>query len=382
MRDVVVLAGSIAQRPRRGGHAWVFLQYLLGFRRLGYDVLFLDRLSPAMLGSTDDWPPRRESECVKWLIDVMRAHGLEDSFSLLLADDYGHTVGVGREQVAERLRESAFLLDVMGFLGDEELLAAASRRVFLDIDPGFPQMWRELGLHDALSDHDAYATVGLRVGKEDSVVPTCGIDWVTTPQPVVLEEWSPQMGGSAYTSVASWRGPFEPVEYHGERYGLRAHQMRRFVSLPATTGLELELAIDIDAGDADDAALLREGGWRLTDPGEVAGTTTTYRDYIRRSRGEIGVAKDMYVRSRGGWLSDRSLCYLATGKPVLAQATGFEREVETGDGLLSFETPEQAADGLEQIERRYEHHCRAARELALERFDSDRVLSRLAEAVA
>ena len=381
MRDVVVVAGSIAQRPRRGGHAWVFLQYLLGFRRLGYDVLFVDRLSPAM-SPGDDWPPSRDSKPVKWLFDVMGSHGLEDSFSLLLDDGSADTVGLDRDRVAERLRESAFLLDVMGFLDDEELLASASRRVFLDIDPGFPQMWRELGLHDALGDHDAYATVGLRVGKDYSTVPTCGIDWIATPQPVVLDEWSPHPGGDAYTSVASWRGPFEPIEYQGQRYGLRAHQMRRFAGLPSATGFDLELAIDIDGSDAADATLLREGGWRLADPGAVAGTVTSYRDYIRGSRGELGVAKDMYVRSRGGWLSDRSLCYMASGKPVVAQATGFELEVETGNGLLSFETPEQAAACLEQVERRYEHHCRAARELAAERFDSDRVLSRLVDAVA
>jgi hypothetical protein len=381
MRDVVVVAGSVAQRPGRGGHAWVLLQYLLGFRRLGYDVLFLDRLSPAMLGPDESWPPGPANRCVSWLSDVMGAFGLEASFSLLLADD-GGTVGVPRVQVLERLRESTFLLDVMGFLGDEELLAAASRRVFLDIDPGFPQMWRELGLHDAFGGHDAHATVGLRVGMDDSAVPTCGIDWFATPQPVVLDEWSPRSGGDAYTSVASWRGPFEPVDYRGERYGLRVHQLRRFAELPAATGLGLELALDIDPADAADATLLRDGGWQLVDPEQVAGTVASYRDYLRGSRGEVCVAKDMYVRSRGGWLSDRSLCYLASGKPVLAQATGFEREVPTGEGLLSFETPEQAAAGLEQIERRYERHCRAARELAVERFDSDRVLRRLAEAVA
>lgn len=382
MAESVVVAGSVAQRPGRGGHAWVFLQYLLGFRRLGYDVLFVDRLTPDMLGADARWPPAADSRHVEWLADTLGAHGLEGSFSLLLGEDGRDTVGVPRARVLERLREAAFVLDVMGFLGDEELLGAASRRVFLDIDPGFPQMWSDLGLHDAFGSHDAYATVGLRVGQADCAVPTCGIDWIPTPQPVVLEQWPRHAGGDAYTSVASWRGPFEPVDHGGERYGLRAHQMRRFADLPAVSGIELELAIDIDPADSADATLLREGGWRLVDPAEVAGTVTSYRDYVRGSRGEIGVAKDMYVRSRGGWLSDRSLCYLASGKPVLAQATGFEREVETGDGLLAFETPEQAAAGLEQVEGRYEHHCRAARELAEERFDSDRVLSRLAEAVA
>lgn len=380
MGEFVAVAGSLAQRPGRGGHAWVFLQYLLGFRQLGFEVLFLDRLSPEMFPAEETWPPTGP---VTWLQETMGAHGLEDSYALLLdGDGVRDTVGVPRAEVIERLRKSVLLIDVMGFLGDEELLAAAPRRVFLDIDPGFPQMWQKLGLHRSFGDHDAYATVGLRVGMADSLVPTCGIEWTRTLQPVVLEKWPVTPPGSAYTSVATWRGPFEPIEFGGERYGLRAHQMRRFAELPAATGLPLELALEIDEADRGDAELLRNGGWSLASPRDVAGTPEDYRRYVQGSRGEVGIAKDMYVRSRGGWLSDRSLCYLASGKPVLAQATGFEREIETGAGLLAFETPEDAAAGLEEIEANYDRHSEAARELAAERFGSDRVLSELMEAVA
>jgi hypothetical protein len=379
MSEVVAVAGSVAQRPARGGHAWVLLQYLLGFRRLGYEVVFLDRLSADMIDPGVAGP----SAGVNWLHDVMRFHGLEDRYALLLEDGEGRQiVGLGWESVLERLRSSVLLLDVMGFLDDEELLAAAPRRVFLDIDPGFPQMWQEQGLHDSFGCHDAYATVGLRVGEEDSDVPTCGVEWIRTPPPVVLEAWPVTPPGRAYTGVASWRGPFGPVDFEGLRYGLRVHQMRRFAALPAAVDPPLELALDIDAADAADAALLREGGWRLVSPRAVAGTVEGYRRYVQGSRGELGVAKDMYVRSRGGWLSDRSVCYLASGKPVLAQATGFERAIETGVGLLAFGSPEEAADGLERIESDYAAHSAAARELAAARFDSDRVLGALIEATA
>ncbi|HEV2728233.1 MAG TPA: hypothetical protein VGV34_08050, partial [Solirubrobacterales bacterium] len=183
------------------------------------------------------------------------------------------------------------------------------------------------------------------------------------------------------TSVGSWRGPFEPIEFRGERYGLRAHQLRRFARLPSATEVPLELALDIDAADHGDEELLREGGWRLVPPAQVAATPDDYRRYVQNSRGEVGVAKDIYVRSRGGWLSDRSLCYLASGKPVLAQATGFELEVETGTGLLAFAEPEEAMAGLEEVERAYDRHSAAARELARERFGSDRVLGELLEAL-
>jgi hypothetical protein len=380
MPELVAVAGSLAQRPDRGGHAWVFLQYLLGFRRLGYEVLFVDRLSEEMFPPEESWPPQA---AVGWLQEVMGGHGLDGDYCLLLEGSASpDSVGLSREEAIERLRRSTMLLDVMGFLGDEELLAAAPRRVFLDIDPGFPQMWQELGLHRSFGDHDAYATVGLRVGKEGSRVPTCGVEWVPTPQPVVLEEWPTTPPGRSYTSVATWRGPFEPVDFEGERYGLRAHQMRRFAELPAATGAPLELALEIDPADAADAELLRRGGWNLVPPAAVAGSTEDYRRYVQGSRGEVGVAKDMYVRSRGGWLSDRSLCYLAAGKPVAAQATGFELEIETGAGLIAFDSPEDAAAALAEIEADYDRHSEAARELAAERFDSDRVLTDLLEAVA
>jgi hypothetical protein len=379
MRETVVVAGSVAQRPGRGGHAWVLLQYLLGFRRLGYEVLFLDRLSREMLPPGAEWPPPRE---VEWLRSTMAAQGLESDWCLLLDDrEAGLAVGLSRREALARVRRATVLIDVMGFLADEEMLAAASRHVFLDIDPGFPQMWQELGLHRSFGEHDAYATVGLRVGLEGSSVPTCGVEWVRTPQPIVLGEWPATPGGRAYTSVATWRGPFEPIDFAGERYGLRAHQMRAFAGLPAATGVEMELALDIDEADAADADLLREGGWRLVPP-ERAATAADYRGYVQASRAEVGVAKDIYVRSRGGWLSDRSLCYLASGKPVIAQATGFEREVETGAGLLCFADLEEATAAVAEVEGAYERHSAAARELAGTRFDSDRVLPALLEAVA
>jgi len=376
--DLIAVSGSIAQRPGRGGHAWVFLQYLLGFRALGYEVLFLDRLTPAM-SAGENWPPQRS---LRWLDEVMRPHGLGGDYCLLLGEDGSETAGLPRAEALARVRRSTLLIDVMGFLGDEELLAAAPRTAYLDIDPGFPQMWQELGLHRSFGDHDAYATVGLRVGKKGSLIPTCGVEWQPTPQPVVLEQWPATEPGQAYTSVGSWRGPFEPVEFGGERFGLRAHQLRRFAELPAAVEVPLELALDIDAADAADAEALRAGGWQLVDPEQVAAGTDDYRRYLQNSRAEMGVAKDIYVRSRGGWLSDRSLCYLASGKPVLAQATGYELEVETGAGLLSFSAPAEAAAGIEEIEGDYEGHSAAARELARERFGSDRVLTDLLEALA
>ena len=381
-RGTVVVAGSVAQRPGNGGHVWVFLQYLLGFRRLGFDVLFLDRLEPAMCVDDAGRPsPPEGSANMRFLARVLDAFRLGDRYSVFWAGG-AETLGLPREQVLERVGRSALVLNVNGFFDDEEVLSRTALRVFLDIDPGFMHMWRALGLHDAFTGHDAYVTIGESVGSPECTIPTGGIDWITTPQPVVLEHWPRAAGsGRAFTSVGSWRGPFAPVEYEGETYGLRAHEFRRFAELPRMVAAPFEIALDIDEADARDVELLRTGGWTLRAPREVAADPWAYRDYVQSSSAELMVAKNMYVRSRSGWFSDRSICYLASGRPVLAQDTGFTRHHPAGEGLLAFSTVEEAAEGAARIAAGYEQHARAARALAEERFDSDRVLPKLLEAL-
>jgi hypothetical protein len=267
----------------------------------------------------------------------------------------------------------------MGFLDDEEVLGQAQRRVFVDTDPGFGQMWQALGQAEPFRGHDAYVTIGENIGRPECTIPTLGIDWITTPQPVVLEQWPPQPNGSdgAFTSIGAWRGPYDPIEYDGVTYGLRVHEFRRFLELPRRTGHAFELALDIDPGEMRDLEALRGHGWRLVDPGEVASGPFAYREYIGRSKAEIMVAKGIYVQSRGGWFSERSICYLASGKPVLAQDTGFGDRYPTDEGLVAFRTLDEAVAGVEDISRDYARHSRAARAIAEEYFDSDKVLARL-----
>jgi hypothetical protein len=290
---------------------------------------------------------------------------------------------VPRDAALAFVRDAELLLDVMGFCDDEELLGAARRTAFLDTDPGFAQMWQDLGLADVLGRHDEYVTIGERIGARDCTVPTCGLRWITTPQPVALDAW-PVAGETrrGFTSVASWRGAYGPVDHGGRRYGLRVHQFRRFARLPRMAGGRFELALDIHPADAADAELLRDGGWSLVDPHRVAATPGAYRHYLQRSEGEVMVAKGMYVDSRSGWVSERSLCYLASGRPVVAQDTGFSECHPVGEGLLAFTTAEEAVDAVAAIRADPARHRRAARELAEERFGSDRVLSRLLAEVA
>lgn len=389
MRPMLVVAGSLAQRRTYGGHAWALLQYVLGFRRLGWTVLFLDRLTPEMCeGGVGSSGSLRSAPETRRFVELMEAFGLEGAFSLDLGPGQ-EPVGLRREEVLRRIAESTLVLNVMGFLVDEEILARARRLVFLDIDPGFGQMWRELGLCDLFAGHDAFVTVGGNVGRPGCGVPTCGLSWITIRPPVVLDFWPPaELAGERFTTVASWRGPYAPVEYQGRTYGLRVHEFRKFASVPHRTGLPFQVALDIDPRETADIRRLVAGGWSIEDPVQVAGDPWAYRDYIRGSRAEFMVAKSMYVRTSSGWFSDRTACYLASGKPALVQDTGLDGaaasdgRIEAGEGLLLFRTLEEAAWGAREIAGNWERHSRAARALAVEHLDSDKVLDRLLERVA
>jgi hypothetical protein len=251
--------------------------------------------------------------------------------------------------------------------------------VFLDIDPGFGQMWCELGLFDLFQGHDAFVTVGQNVGHPDCLVPTCGRQWITTLPPVVLEHWPAQAAASTdtITTVASWRGAYGPIDYGDRTYGLRVHEFRKFVELPLQCDHRFELALNIHEADGSDRQRLVEHGWSLADPRVSAGDVWSYRRYIQRSLAEFSVAKNMYVVTRSGWFSDRSACYLASGRPVIAQDTGFSAGLPIGSGLLAFDTLEQARDATEAIASDIDHHRQQARAIAEEFLDSDIVLSAL-----
>jgi hypothetical protein len=344
----------------------VFGQWFLGLRDLGFDVFFIDYEDEGSLLHPD---ARRK------LSSTLAGFGMAESYALLTPT--GSTAGRSRADAIEAVREASLLINVMGFVRDDEVLAAAPRRVFLDIDPGYGQMWRELGLADVLAGHEAFVTIGENVGSTTSAVPSAGVRWHTTRQPVVLDEWPLTQSGTAWTSVATWRGPWGTLEYEGRTYGSRVHEFRKFAGVPKKVPIRFELALDIHADESRDLDLLRRGGWTLVDPAHVAGTPCDYRTFVQRSRAEFSVAKNMYVDTRGGWFSDRSACYLASGKPVLAQDTGFSEVLPTGEGLLAFSTPDEAVAGIEAIEGDYERHSRAARDIAEEYFDSDRVLGTL-----
>jgi hypothetical protein len=182
-----------------------------------------------------------------------------------------------------------------------------------------------------------------------------------------------------FTTIANWRGPFGPVEYDGRTYGLKVHEFRKFIDLPSRSEQVFEIALDIHRADSADRDALEDAGWRLVDPQAVARRPEAFREYVQRSGAEFSVAQGVYVDTRCGWFSDRTIRYLAAGKPALVQDTGFTETMRTGEGLVAFNTLEEAVAGAESISARYEEHCEAAHSLAEEEFAAERVLARFCE---
>jgi hypothetical protein len=338
---------------------------MLGFRALGWDPLLIDWL--------DDPRAPESAAAVAALAATMADLGLD---WVMLGPDGAAAAGMTPHELDRRIDASELLVNVMGYL-PPEVSGRFPLRVFLDIDPGFGQMWKALGLADMFAGHDRFVSVGVNVGTDGCSVPELGLDWVATLPPVAVDHWAFAPGGADVTSVIAWRGPFQPIEYDGRRYGLRAHEFRRFLGLPERTAAHFRVALDIDPADESDRAQLTAHGWELLAPQRVAGDPFAYRDFIQGSSAELCVAKEMYVATSGGWFSDRSACYLASGKPVLAQDTGFASALPTGDGLLAFTDPDEAAAGIEAILGDHGRHARAARNLAEEHLAADRVVTRL-----
>ena len=362
----ILVSGMMAGDPRQGGATWAVLQYLLGFRRLGHEVFFVE---PVKTMSADS---------VAYFQEVARGFGLVRNAALLRAGTH-ETVGLDYGELRDAARRCDVLFNVSGMLADPALIEPVARRVYLDLDPAFIQIWHaEYGIDMRFDAHTHFATVGLALGSASCPVPTCGREWLTTLQPVVLDEW-PRANGietDAFTTVGNWRG-YGSVEFRGEHYGQRAHSMRGFFELPRRTTERLAPALAIHPAEEKDLAALAANGWTLLDPAEVAATPARYRAFVSGSKGEFGIAKSGYVASRCGWFSDRSVCYLASGRPVLAQDTGFADFLPTGEGLFAFDSVDTAVTGIDAINRDYTRHSRAARALAETHFDSDKVLARL-----
>jgi hypothetical protein len=355
------------------------LQYLLGFRRLGHTIHFVEPVPPAALrpaGTSLD-----ASINAAYFRQVAADFGLEQS-ALMLAGTR-QTVGLSYGELCRVAGRADLLINISGMLTDAELLGPIPLRVYLDLDPGFIQLWHAVqGIDLRFAGHHRFVTIGQAIGQPDCPVPTCDLSWITTPQPVVLSHW-PVAGPIVHdglTTVGNWRG-YGSIEHQGVFYGQKAHSLRPLMNLPSGTREKFSLAMAIHPQEKKDLQALSVNGWHLLDPAEVADTPERYQQFIQGSKAEFGIAKSGYVVARCGWFSDRSVCYLASGRPVVAQETGFSRFLPTGAGLFPFETTDDVLAAIEAINSDYSYHSRAARAIAEEYFDSGRVLGRLLQKI-
>jgi hypothetical protein len=379
-QPAILFSGMIAADPFQGGATWAVLQYLLGFRQLGSDITFVEPLNPAQLrphGTSFE-----DSDNARYFRDVMRKFGLADRAALLLAGS-NQTIGLSYDEVHRRAARCDVLFNISGMLQDPALLEKVPRRVYLDLDPAFVQLWQsvcKIDMHFAAHTH--FVTVAQAIGSSECPVPTCDRDWLTTFQPVVLEQWpvAKSTTHNALTTVGNWRG-YGSIEHEGRHYGQKAHSLRNFFELPKLTTEKFVLALGIHPEEKKDVQALRANHWEVLDPIELVGSPGRYREFIQGSKAEFGIAKSGYVVSRCGWFSDRSACYLASGRPVIAQDTGFDRFLPTGEGLFAFATMDEVLSAIGEMNRDYPRHRRAARALAEQYFDSRNVLTRLLDIV-
>jgi hypothetical protein len=375
-----ILVLHLAGQYPLGGIGWQAIHHVVGLARLGHDVYFVD--------DTGAWAydPRVKSlvkDCaysVEFLRRTMERFGLGDRWAYvdgIRRDCYG----LSATRLAELYREADALVNVCGAARLREEHVRCPVRVYVQTDPVHDQIQLLQGnawTRTILEAHTHHFTYGENLGQPDCLVPLEDIQWRPTRPPVVLDLWTPRIDPSTqcFTTVATWKNVGKDVRFGGETYYWSKHlNFVRFMDLPRLTRQPFELAIETD--DRVTVAQLAERGWRFTDAYQNSRDVDAYQAYIDRSRGEFTVAKDLVVRTRSGWFSDRSACYLAAGKPVVTQDTGFGKFVPTGRGLFAVNTPEEAAAAVEEINRDYADHARAARAIAAEFFDSDRLLADL-----
>jgi hypothetical protein len=314
-----------------------------------------------------------------WFREITERFGFAGT-SALISQDEDRSIGLTSKEIRDVADAADLLVNISGHLTLGTLKPRFRRRVFIDLDPGYTQFWHAQRLaEDRLRDHHAYFTIGENIGTPTCSVPTGDIAWRTTRQPVVLDEWPVCAGSSArcFTTVASWRGSYGRVAHNGRQFGLKAHEFRKLLKLPTLTDHQFEIALEIDPADRQDADSLRTNAWRVVDAKAVAGDPFNFRSYVQESSAECSVAQGIYVETQSGWFSDRTVRYLASAKPALVQDTGLGRNYPTGVGLVPFRTLQEAARGADLIMQDYERHSRAARALAEEFFDSDKVLPSL-----
>ncbi len=381
---IAIVSSVIANKYWNGGNAWVVLSWIRGLQRLGLDVYLIEQIAPATcVDEAGQITSFQESVNRSYFREITEQFGLSE-YAALIYDNGVQTDGLALSMLKELAGDADLLINITGHLMLEPLKGRPRKKVYLDLDPGFTQFWHAEGNDRArLGGHDFYFTIGENIGKAECSIPRGELEWHTIRQPVILDDWNmvKNNAGMRFTTIATWRGPYGAVTLDGKTFGQKVHEFRQVIDLPMRTGHCFELALDIHPTEVNDLALLHARGWQVVDAKQLVSTPNSFRGYVQSSSAEFSVAQGIYVETNSGWFSDRTVRYLASGKPALVQETGLSRNYPVGAGLLTFRTLDEAVNGAEAIVRDYEQHARAARALAEEYFDSDRVLANLLEQV-
>jgi len=375
---VVLSAFNVAGFPEGGGHFWVYMQYALGLRQLGCDVYWLERF----VHTGDD---ARDALTLGTFFERMKGFGMEGRVALQAGPDPKRfpdaplqVLGMTEPALDEAIGRADLLLN-FHYAIDPRLLPRFRRTALVDIDPGLLQFWISRG-QLTMPPHDHYFTTGETVGTPGALFPDCGIDWVHIRPVVCLERWPfrSDPGEGAMTTISAWDGGDWVVDGESVYENTKRMSFLAFKELPQRTPQPLELALFLrTAADAEDRRLMENHGWRIRPSREVAGTPDSYQEYIQSARGEFSCAKPSCMRFQNAWVSDRTVCYLASGKPAVVQNTGPSGYLPNGEGLFRFSTLEEASAALEAVNADYPRHCRAARALAETHFDARKVIARI-----
>ena len=379
-RKTIVLLGMMSKMPV-AGNMWLVVQYLLGFQRLGFDVYYVEAhgITPTKLMAHKD--DDGAANAAAFIAGVMRRFDLSDRWAFHSVHD-GRHYGLSESQLAALYRSADLLINLHGATTPLQEQSATGRLVYLETDPVQLQVDlynnRPAAL-ELLSPHVAFFSWGLNYGHPDCGVPQdARFHFRPTCPPVLLDVWAAPAGTRPYfTTVGNWRQRGQVVLRGETYYWSKDREFRKFLDLPSRTGRQFELALSSSSYRPEDVRLLEEHGWLVRDSLEFSRDLDAYRQYIGTSHGEFTVAKDQNVRLRSGWFSERSATYLAAGRPVVTQDTGFGAVLPTGEGLFGFSTMEEILSSISAIEANYESHSRTAAAIAREYFSHDVVLGHM-----
>jgi hypothetical protein len=366
----ICLSTSNTLRYPQGGVLWVFLNWALGLKGLGHEVVWFD--------AADAGKPRETAEQARILSERLRPYGMDRA--ICIATRNGEALPEAGGLSPEGVVDCDLLLDFRYDLS-ADFVGRFRRSAYVDIDPGILQLNIAKG-HLPVPSHDVCFTIGETVGRAGALFPDVGREWIYTPPCVALAWWPviPAPEGAPFTTVSHWYMDEWIVEADGSYYkNDKRSGFLPFLDLPQRVKTPLELAICL-AGDQVEYDLLTARGWRVREAHDAAGTAEAFHAYVQHSAGEFGCAKPAYVKYQTAWLSDRTICYLASGRPCIVQNTGPSRFLPEAEGLFRFETMEQAVGAFEAVAADPQRHAAAARRLAETFFDARQVAGRVLEA--